>query len=121
MADPDEDGDPDYYTERRYTGNKDNGGVHSNSGIPNHAYYLVVNGGKNAREGQPSHDHTGPTVTGLGLADAEQIFYLGFTSLPSTATMSQARQGTVAASVLYGTSSQQVISTRRAWTAVGVR
>jgi bacillolysin len=121
MADPPEDGDPDYYTER-YTGKKDSGGVHTNSGIPNHAYYLVVNGGSNARQGQPGHDHTGPRVTGIGLADAEQIFYLGFTSLPSTATMSDARAATVAAAkVLYGTGSQQAVSTGRAWSAVGVR
>jgi bacillolysin len=120
MADPAEDGDPDHYSEL-YTGNKDSGGVHSNSGIPNHAYYLVVNGGKNAGE-KRGHAHTGPRVRGIGLADAEQIFYTGFTSLPSTATMSQARQGTVAAAtVLYGAGSQQATSTSNAWDAVGVR
>ena len=41
----------------------DNGGVHSNSGIPNHAYYLAVNGGKNAGCGavslERSHAHRG--------------------------------------------------------------
>jgi bacillolysin len=120
MADPAEDRDPDHYSEL-YTGKQDNGGVHSNSGIPNHAYYLVVNGGWNAGEAR-GHSHTGPRVTAIGLPAAEQIFYTGFTDLPSTATMSQARQGTVAtATALYGANSQQVISTRRAWTAVGVR
>jgi bacillolysin len=122
MSDPAEDGDPDYYTER-YTGKKDSGGVHSNSGIPNHAYYLVVNGGRNAGEGQKDHPpHTGPEVTGIGLPAAEQIFYEGFTSLPSTATMSQARQATVtAAEAIYGVGSQQADSTADAWEAVGVR
>ena len=43
MADPAEDNAPDHYSER-YTGNQDNGGVHSTPGIPNHAYYLLVNG-----------------------------------------------------------------------------
>ena len=120
MADPAEDDDPDHYSEL-YTGKQDNGGVHSNSGIPNHAYYLVVNGGKNAGEAR-GHDHTGPSVTALGLTDAERIFYTGFTSLPSTATMSQARQGTVAAATaLYGAGSQQATSTSNAWEAVGVR
>ena len=56
MADPAEDGDPDHYSER-YTGKKDNGGVHINSGIPNHAYYLVVNGGRNARGEARSRPH----------------------------------------------------------------
>jgi Zn-dependent metalloprotease len=120
MADPFEDEDPDYYTER-YTGKKDNGGVHINSGIPNHAYYLAVNGGKNAGEAR-KHPHEGPLVIGIGLADAEQIFYTGFTSLSSTATMSEARATTVkTAEALYGVGSQQAISTRDAWEAVGVR
>ena len=32
---------PDHYDER-YTGSEDNGGVHINSGIPNHAFYLFA-------------------------------------------------------------------------------
>ena len=120
MADPAEDGDPDHYSEL-YTGKQDNGGVHSNSGISNHAYYLLVNGGSNAGDA-PVHDHTGPSVVGIGLANAEQIFYKGFTSLPSTATMSEARGATVAAaSALYGVGSQQETSTSAAWDAVGVK
>ena len=119
MADPAEDGDPDHYSEL-YTGKQDNGGVHSNSGIPNHAYYLLVNGGSNAGQAR-GHDHTAPSVVGIGLANAEQIFYMGFTSLPTTATMSQARGATVAAaSALHGVGSQQEISTSAAWEAVGV-
>jgi len=57
MGDPEEDSTtlpgpvivnhPDHYLER-YTGSDDNGGVHINSGIPNHAYFLLVNGGLNA-------------------------------------------------------------------------
>jgi bacillolysin len=120
MADPAEDGDPDYYSER-YTGKKDSGGVHINSGIPNHAYYLLVNGGRNAGEAR-GHTHTGPRVRGIGLADAEQIFYTGFTSLPADATMSEARQATEEAAVaLYGANSRQKTSTSNAWEAVGVR
>ena len=120
MADPAEDGDPDHYSEL-YTGKQDSGGVHSNSGIPNHAYYLVVNGGENARDNTTNHPHDGPEVTGIGLAAAEQIFYTGFTSLPSTATMSQAREATVKAAITrYGAGSQQATSTANAWEAVGV-
>ena len=120
MADPAEDGDPDHYSER-YTGTNDNGGVHTNSGIPNHAYYLLVNGGKNAGEAR-GHNHAGPTVTAIGLSDAQQIFYKAFTGLPSTATMAQSRQATESiASGLYGPTSQQRTSTSAAWEAVGVR
>ena len=44
MGDPMQDGDPSHYSQK-YTGAEDNGGVHTNSGIANHAYYLAVNGG----------------------------------------------------------------------------
>jgi len=119
MADPAEDGDPDHYSER-YTGTADNGGVHSNSGIPNHAYYLLVNGGSNAGQAR-GHAHTGPAVSAIGVAKAQQIFYKAFTSLPSNATMSQARAATItAAGTLYGEGSAEQTSTANAWSAVGV-
>ncbi len=119
MADPAEDGHPDHYSERQ-VGGGDNGGIHSNSGIPNHAYYLLVNGGANAGEAR-GHSHSGPTVTGIGLADAETIFFLGFTGLPTNATMCQARAATeTAATSRFGAASQQRTSTANAWRAVGL-
>jgi len=47
MGDPAQFNDPDHVVDK-YTGTADNGGVHSNSGIANHAYYLNVNGWQNA-------------------------------------------------------------------------
>ena len=131
MADPEEDLDPDHYAEYIVTP-YDSGGVHSNSGIPNHAYYLLVNGGLNASCAAPSshnaaHCSDGDTqdndlaVTSIGLADAERIFFLGFTSLPSSASMCQARASTeAAAAMVFGVGSQQRQSTRDAWLAVGL-
>jgi Zn-dependent metalloprotease len=119
MADPAENFDPDHYSERQ-VGGDDNGGVHTNSLISSHAYYLVVNGGRNAGEAE-GHPHTGPLVTGIGLAAAEQIFFLGFTSLAETATMCDARAATEAAAAsLHGASSQERLSTTDAWLAVGL-
>jgi len=121
MGDPQEDVDPDHYSEFIVT-EADNGGVHSNSGIPNHAYYLAVNGGKNAgcdNVGSSGHQHTADcdvTVTALGLAQAQQVFYAGFTSLPEFANMCDARNATVA--VASGTARQR---TSDAWAAVGVK
>lgn len=43
----------------------DGGGVHTNSGIPNHAYALLVDGGT----------YNGQTVTGIGLMKAAHIYY----------------------------------------------
>ena len=51
------------------------------------------------------HSHNGPSVDGdgIGLKDAEQIFFLAFTALPSNATMSNARDATVTvACALFG-------------------
>ena len=138
MADPAEYGDPDYYDERN-TDSGDNGGVHTNSGIPNHAFYLLVKGGSNAGcdtvHHPPNLPHTADcgddrvVVTGIGLKDAEKIFYGAFTGLQSNATMSNARNATVAmASSLekidcgnekcVATGAEQ--STSKAWEAVGL-
>jgi bacillolysin len=116
MADPAERGDPDHYSEL-FTGDEDNGGVHTNSGIPNHAYYLLVNGGSNAGEAR-GHLHSGPVVAGIGVVTAEQIFYIAFTGLPENATMCQARLATqaVAAALFPPT----LTSVSDAWVAVGV-
>lgn len=61
-------GDPGKVTDAEYkcdpTG-ADAGGVHSNSGVPNHAYALVVDGGT----------YNGQTVTGLGLDKAAAIWW----------------------------------------------
>jgi Zn-dependent metalloprotease len=116
MADPAERGDPDHYSER-FTGTEDNGGVHINSGIPNHAYYLLVTGGRNAGEAR-GHPHSGPEVAGIGVAPAEQIFYLAFTALPENATMCHARLATQAvAGALFPAT---LTSVSNAWVAVGV-
>ena len=94
-------GDPDHYS-LRFTGSEDNGGVHINSTIPSHAFYLAIEGGRNRV--------SGITVQGVGAANREQIeksFYRAFTFLlPASANFSTARAATIqAARNLYGTSS----------------
>jgi bacillolysin len=121
MADPHEYGDPDHYAER-YTGTEDAGGVHINSAIPNHAYHLLVEGGRNAGCGGAPSGHTHAahcdvTVTGIGLDRAAQVFYDAFTSLPEYASFCDARNATAAVAAA-GTADVQ--SVRDAWAAVGV-
>jgi Zn-dependent metalloprotease len=119
MSDPREDDDPDHYSEK-FVGEADNGFVHSNSGIPNHAYYLAVNGGKNAgcdTVGSNGHRHTADcdvTVPAVGLDRAAEVFYDGFTSLTEYANFCDARNATVAVA---GT---QTAAISAAWAAVGV-
>jgi bacillolysin len=109
-------GDPDHYS-IRYTGSEDNGGVHTNSGIPNHAFYLAVAGGTNRVSGL--------SVTGVGLSNLEQmekVFYRAFTLLmPANSTFATARAATIqAARDLYGATGPVVNAVTQAWTAVGV-
>ena len=116
MADPQAYDDPDHYS-KRYTGTADNGGVHSNSGIANNAFYLAVEGGVNRTSGL--------AVQGVGAANREKIekvFYRGFTQLlPANATFSIARAATLqAARDLYGSGSDVERAIGQAWTAVGV-
>ena len=66
--------------------------MHVNSGIPNHAFYLAIEGGTNRT--------SGIRVQGVGAANREQIekiFYRAFTQLmPSNANFSMARAITLA-------------------------
>ena len=109
MANPGEDGDPSHYLDR-YVGSGDNGGVHINSGIINHWFYLLVNGGQNANPSRAS----GTNVAGIGFDAAEDIVFLGFTALPASATFCSARAGTIAVA---GVNSANVAD---AWDEVGV-
>lgn len=45
--------------------NTDQGGVHTNSGVPNHAYALIVDGGS----------YNGQAITGIGLTKAAHIYW----------------------------------------------
>ncbi|WP_422879904.1 M4 family metallopeptidase [Nocardioides zhouii] len=74
--------------------------MHTNSGIPNHAYCLAVVGGRNAGcDVGGSGGHTdvadcATTVNAIGLARAEQIFYQAVTSLTEYANFCDARNAT---------------------------
>jgi thermolysin len=116
MENPGAYGDPDHYS-KRVLGASDNGGVHTNSGIANQAFYLAIEGGTNRTSGL--------AVQGVGGANREQIekvFYRAFTQLlPSNATFSVARAATIQASRdLYGANSSAERAVTQAWTAVGV-
>jgi thermolysin len=116
MSNPIERGHPDHYS-IRFTGSTDNGGVHINSGIPNHVFYLAIEGGANRVSGLP--------VEGVGGANREQIetaFYRAVTQLlPAAATFTMARAATIqAARDLYGSGSAAERALTQAWDAVGV-
>jgi Zn-dependent metalloprotease len=106
--------DPDHYTER-YTGTSDNGGVHINSGIPNHVFYLLAKGG--------THAHVpGPFVTGVGADKAARIWYKALTTyMTSSTNFAGARTATLNAAIdLYGVGSLEAVAVADAWAACGV-
>ena len=116
MADPQAYGDPDHYS-NRFLGTSDNGGVHTNSGIANQAFYLAIEGGTNRTSGIP--------VSGVGSTNREQIeriFYRAFAQLlSSNATFALARTACIqAARELYGAGSAAEAAVTSAWSAVGV-
>ncbi|RPH58788.1 MAG: peptidase M4 family protein [Acidobacteria bacterium] len=118
MNNPIAGGQPDHYSLRDFIGEEiDNGGVHFNSGIVNHAFYLAVAGGVNRVSRIP--------VNGVGLSNIgrmEQIFYRAFVFyLGPNARFSDARAATLqAATDLYGAGSNDRAQVAQAWTAVGV-
>jgi bacillolysin len=110
-------GDPDHYS-KRFTGTEDNGGVHTNSLIGGHAFYLAIEGGTNRTSGL--------SVAGVGGGNREQmekVFYRAFTQMmPANATFSVARAITIqSARDLYGAESAATRAVTEAWTAVGVQ
>jgi hypothetical protein len=110
MYDPALGGDYDWYP-TRYIGYDDNGGVHSNSGIANLAFYLLVMGGQHPRYKSPDVN-----VTGIGYDDAAKIFYhANADCLTAAASFEEARYCT--ANALGGNYS---INVHAAWDAVGV-
>lgn len=103
MSNPAATGDPDNMSKYVNT-TSDNGGVHTNSGIPNKAFYLTAS---NANVGNDK---------------AAQIYYRALTTyLTSSATFHDARVALVqAATDLYGASSAEVNAVNTAWSTVGV-
>lgn len=96
----------------------DTGGVHYNSTVFSHAFYLAVEGGRNAT--------SGISVTGVGGQNREQIekvFFRAVTLLmPSISSMQTAAAAVIQAAVdLYGTNSAATQAVIQAMTAVGLR
>jgi Zn-dependent metalloprotease len=99
-----QDPQPAHY-DNRYRGRQDNGGVHINSGIPNHAFYLAA-----------------MAMGGFAWEKAGMIWYIALRDvLRSRSTFSKAAEATIrVAGNLYGQNSTEQNAVRDAWRAVGV-
>jgi Zn-dependent metalloprotease len=119
MNDPAASGDSDYYP-TRYTGTADGGGVHTNSGIANLAFKLMVTGGTHPR-GKTTTNVTALNATALtSINMAAKIWYRALTVyMNSTTNFAGCRTATAnAATDLYGAAAAATVNA--AWDAVGV-
>jgi thermolysin len=120
MDNPNAVGDPDHYSLRLYPGSctpsgaNDQCGVHTNSSIQNHAFYLMAAGGTNRV--------SGVAVPAIGTTDTGKIFYRALSVYMTSGTnFSGARTATLSAATdLFGSASAQYTSVATGWCAVGV-
>jgi len=118
MADPKAYGSPDTYQgELWLTGPFDNGGVHFNSGVQNHWFYLLCEGGAGTNDNGDNY-----SINSIGLEAAEQIAYRNLVAyLTPSSEYNEARYFSIQAALdLYGECSEEVIAVTNAWHAVGV-
>ncbi len=72
MYDPDRLAAPGKVSSINYAcGTADGGGVHTNSGVPNHGYALAVDG----TQFTPGNTYNGQTIIGMGLTKASAIYF----------------------------------------------
>ncbi len=117
MSSPSSDGSSRDHYSARYSGSSDNGGVHWNSGIANHFFYLLSQGGQH----HTAAYRAGTSVTGIGIDDAAQIWYLALTSYMTASTnFAGAATATASACSALGYPAATCQSVADAWSAVGV-
>lgn len=118
MSNPNLRGDPDTYLGTYWhTSSGDHGGVHTNSGVQNFWFYLLVEGGAGVNDIGNQYE-----VTPIGREDAAAIAFRTLTVyLNSSSQYADARTFSIqAATDLFGECSDQVVQTTNAWYAVGV-
>jgi bacillolysin len=118
MSNPNAEGQPDTYKGTYWTtSSADNYGVHTNSGVGNFMFYLLVTGGSGTNDKGSSY-----SVSGIGLTEADAILYRTNTIyLVPTSQYADWRTACInAATDLYGSTSNEVIQVENAWYAVGI-
>jgi len=130
MSNPTSKGNPDTYLGTNWTTTGDEGsctpssgndqcGVHNNSGVLNHWFYILTVGKSGTNNAPTPRTYS---VTGIGMAKSAQItYYAERDYLTPNATYLDMRNATLAvANNLYCGSSAEVIAVTNAWYAVNV-
>lgn len=125
MSNPKSQGQPDTYLGTNWvdvsaactpSSGNDYCGVHTNSGVLNHWFYILTVGKNGVNDIGNSYN-----VTGIGFTDAQKIAYATELALTTNATFANARTASINASTtLFGACSAQTIAVTNAWYAVGV-
>ncbi|WP_343328177.1 M4 family metallopeptidase [Polaribacter staleyi] len=118
LSNPNAYGQPDTYKGTNwYSGSGDNGGVHYNSGVLNHWFYILSVGKSGTNDNGDSYN-----VTGINITKAAAIAYrTESVYLSSGSQYADARTaGIQSAEDLYGVNSPEVIATTNAFYAVGI-
>lgn len=94
----------------------DDGGVHINSGVGNHWFYLLSVGGSGTNDINNQYN-----VTGISIQKAEKIAYRTLNMLTPNAQYIDAYNASrIAAADLYGANSNELKQVGEAWWAVGI-
>jgi len=100
-----------------YTGTGDNGGVHTNSGVFNHWFYILAEGKNGTNDLGNAYN-----IIGIGKEKAAKIVYRAESVyFTSTTNYLQARDLTIqSAKDLYGANSVEAVTVCQSWYSVGV-
>lgn len=100
-----------------YAGTQDDGGVHTNSGVQNHWFYVLAQGEVGSNDNSQTYN-----VTGIGIDKAQSIAYRTLTVyLSPNSQYADARFFSIkAAEDIFGVCSPEVKAVTDAWHAVGV-
>lgn len=122
LSDPNSKYQPDtygglYWKDPTNLNDYDNGGVHTNSGVMNYWFYLLVNGGAGTNDNNESYN-----IQGIGFQKAQHIIYDALMEhLDAESDFADTRQATINATIdLYGEHSNEHKQVENAWHAVGV-
>lgn len=118
LQNPNAFGDPDTYLGTNwYTGTGDNGGVHTNSQVIGHWFYLLSVGGSGTNDIGNTY-----AVTGIGITDAQAIAFRTLTVyLTPNSTYNDAKYYSIVSAIdLFGACTPQVEATTNAMYAVGL-
>ena len=117
MQAPSADGSSRSHYASRFTGYGDNGGVHINSGIANHWFYLLSEGGRH----HDSRHRSGIVVPGVGIEVAYDIWYTALSRYMTRRTdFAGARAATEAACEASSYPAATCDAVSAAWFEVGV-